>query len=131
MKNLRLGCISAMVLVIAGSAFAHHSAAMFDRDKTVELVGTIVDLSWSNPHSWITIDVPNASGVTERWSVECNSPNNMARLGWKSTTLNPGDHVTILMHPLRNGDKGGQFISVKLADGQVLNNSGGYPAPKP
>ena len=131
MKSLRFAYVGAILLALAGSAFAHHSAAMFDRDKTVELVGTIVDFSWSNPHSWITIDVPNASGAAERWSIECNSPNNMARQGWTSTTLKPGDQVTIRMHPLRNGDKGGQFISVKLADGQILTNGGGYPAPKP
>ena len=61
MQVLRLGCLAAILLAAAGSAFAHHSAAMFDRDKKVELVGTIVNFSWSNPHSWIEIDVPNAN----------------------------------------------------------------------
>ena len=127
MKVLRAGCLSTMLLVFTGSTFAHHSAAMFERTKQVELVGTIVAFSWSNPHSWIEIDVPNATGVTERWGVECNSPNNMARQGWRSNTLKPGDQVTIFVHPLRSGEKGGRFISVKLADGQVLTDTAGYP----
>ncbi|MDE3110164.1 MAG: hypothetical protein KGL02_09505, partial [Acidobacteriota bacterium] len=63
-----------------------------------------------------------ANGGTDRWSVECNSPNNLARMGWKSTSLKPGDKVTILIHPLRNGDKGGSFMSATLADGTVLND---------
>ena len=64
--------------------------------------------------------MPNASGGTDRWSVECNSPNNLAKQGWRSTSLKPGDKVTIVIHPLRNGDKGGSFMYVKLADGTVL-----------
>lgn len=95
---------------------------MFDHTKTVKLVGTVVQFGWTNPHSWISVDVPNASGGSDKWSVECNSPNNLARMGWKSTSLKPGDKVTILIHPLRNGDKGGSFMSATLADGTVLND---------
>jgi Family of unknown function (DUF6152) len=127
MKALRLGCVGAMLLAVAGTAFGHHSGAMFDRDKTVELVGTIVSFGWTNPHSWIEIEVPNASGGTDKWGVECNSPNNMARSGWRSNTLKPGDQVTVTVHPLRDGTKGGRFMSVKLADGTVLTDTAGYP----
>jgi hypothetical protein len=116
-----------MICALAAPAYAHHSGAMFDRDKTVELVGTIVSFGWTNPHSWIEIDVPNSSGGSDKWGVECNSPNNMARSGWRSTTLKPGDQVTISVHPLRDGTKGGRFISVKLADGTVLSDMAGYP----
>ena len=116
-----------MICALAAPAYAHHSGAMFDRDKTVELVGTIVSFGWTNPHSWIEIEVPNSSGGTEKWGVECNSPNNMARSGWRSTTLKPGDQVTISVHPLRSGEKGGRFVSVKLADGTVLSDMAGYP----
>jgi hypothetical protein len=118
--------LSAMlILVFSAPAFAHHSGAMFDRDKTVQLTGTVVSFGWTNPHSWIEIDVPNASGGTDKWGVECNSPNTMARSGWRSTTLKPGDQVTISVHPLRDGTHGGRFITVKLADGTVLNDTGG------
>jgi Family of unknown function (DUF6152) len=127
MRILRMGSLGTVLLLLAGAAFAHHSAAMFDRDKTVELVGTVVNFSWSNPHSWIEIDVPNSNGGTDRWGVECNSPNTMARTGWRSSTLKPGDQVTVSIHPLRSGEKGGRFVSVKLADGQVLNDMIPYP----
>jgi hypothetical protein len=130
-KLVRLGCVSAILLAAASTTFAHHSGAMFDRDKQVELVGTIVSFGWTNPHSWIEIEVPNSSGGTDKWGVECNSPNNMARSGWRSTTLKPGDQVTILVHPLRSGEKGGRFISVKLADGQIFTDTAGYPGAAP
>jgi len=129
MNFLRAGCVGAILLAIAGTTLAHHSGAMFERDKQVELVGTIVTFSWTNPHSWIEIEVPNASGGSDKWGVECNSPNNLARQGWRSTTLKPGDQVTVTVHPLRSGEKGGRFISVKLADGTVMTDSVGYPVP--
>jgi hypothetical protein len=129
MKIVRLGCVSAILLAVAGTAFAHHSGAMFERDKQVELVGTVVTFSWTNPHSWIEIEVPNTSGGSDKWGVECNSPNNLARQGWRSTTLKPGDQVTVTVHPLRSGEKGGRFVSVKLADGTVMTDSVGYPVP--
>jgi hypothetical protein len=125
MKFLQAGLAATIVLAFAGAAFAHHSGAMFDRDKTVELTGTVVSFGWTNPHSWIEISVPNSSGGTDKWGVECNSPNTMARSGWRATTLKPGDQVTITVHPLRDGTKGGRFINVKLADGTVLNDMGG------
>lgn len=103
---------------------------MFDHTKTVKLVGTIVQFGWTNPHSWISVDVPNGKGGTDRWDVECNSPNNLARMGWKSNSFKPGDKVTILIHPLRNGDKGGSFMSATLADGTVLNDPTYKAGPK-
>lgn len=115
------------ISILSAPAYAHHSGAMFDRDKTVQLTGTVVSFGWTNPHSWIEIDVPNASGGSDKWGVECNSPNTMARSGWRSTTLKAGDQVTISIHPLRDGTHGGRFVSVKLADGTVLTDMIGYP----
>jgi len=130
MKISLIACLGVILLLSAGTASAHHSGAMFDHDKQIPLTGTIVQFEWSNPHSWIEIEVPNDSGGSDRWSVECNSPNNLAKQGWKSSTLKPGDKVTILIHPLRNGDKGGMFISVKLPDGTVLGDPAYRAQPK-
>jgi Family of unknown function (DUF6152) len=129
-KTSILGWLILIALLPAPPAAAHHSAAMFDRDKQVSLTGTIVQFEWTNPHSWIQIDVPNESGGTDRWSVECNSPNNLVRQGWKSTSLKAGDKVTILIHPLRNGDKGGSFLAVTLPSGEVLTDPAYRAAPK-
>jgi hypothetical protein len=119
-KSLLIGCLSAILLLAAVPTVAHHSFAMFDRDKQVTLTGTILQFQWTNPHSWIAIDVPNENGGSDKWSIECNSPNNLARQGWKSTSLKPGDKATIIIHPLRSGEKGGSFVSVTLPDGSVL-----------
>lgn len=122
MKNSFVLLISAVVLFMAGSAAAHHSPVMFDRSKKLTLDGTVVEFAWTNPHSSIQLDVPNGSGGVDRWGVEMNSPNNLVREGWKSTLLKAGDHVTVVVNPLRGGEKGGAFVSIKLADGRVLGD---------
>ena len=110
-------------LGLCAPAFAHHSAAMFDRDKELKLDGTIKSFGWTNPHSWIEINVTSPAGEVETWGVECNSPNNLARMGWKSTSLKAGDKVTISVHPLRTGERGGSFMRVTWPDGRVLGET--------
>jgi hypothetical protein len=107
------------LLPIPGTASAHHSFAAFDTSKTIELKGVVVEFQWTNPHSWIEIDVPDAAGKVERWSIELNSPNNLTRQGWSRRDLKSGDAVTLVVNPLRDGKRGGLFKIVTLADGRV------------
>jgi hypothetical protein len=111
-----------VVLLVAESAVAHHSPVMFDRAKKVTLVGTVKEFSWTNPHASIQLSVPNAKGAAETWGVEMNSPNNLVKQGWKSTTLKGGDKVSVVGNPLRAGEHGLLFLSIKLADGKVLGD---------
>ena len=116
-----LMAVAALALIgVAGPALAHHSYAMFDRDKELRLTGVIKSFYWTNPHSAIAIEVPNGQGGSDTWGVECNSPNNLARMGWKSDSLKPGDKVSITIHPLRSGEHGGSFMYVTFPDGHTL-----------
>lgn len=114
MKTLLLG------LTVTAALWAHHSMAGFDRTKTVTLEGTIQDFRWQNPHSSIGIDVADKDGKVVTWQVEMTAPAYLVRQGWKRTTLKKGDKVTIVGNPLISGDPGAIFVSVKLADGQML-----------
>jgi len=120
-----------LAIGIAAPAFAHHSAAGIDRSKTVTLVGTVKQFGWQNPHSWMEIEVPNEAGVVTTWKVEMTSPAFLIRAGWKSTTVKPGDKVTVKVFPLRGGDPGGLFQSVMLADGSTLTERAAAPRPTP
>jgi len=112
---------------LPSAVFAHHSYAMFDMSQTVTLQGTIRDFQWTNPHSWIWIDVADASGTVQQWGIEGMSPNYLARRGLSKRTLKPGDKVSVNIHPLKGADRGGSFLSVTLADGTVMRQSGGPP----
>jgi len=125
--------IGALVLAAAlsGAAGAHHSFAMFDRDKEVVLVGTVLEFQWTNPHAFIEVNVADDKGNVQKWSVEMNSPNNLTRQGWKSKTLKPGDKVSVTMNPLRDGKRGGLFVAVTLPDGKVIKDPTRRQAPPP
>ena len=113
---------AALLLLVAGSAFAHHSPVMFDRSKKQTISGTVKEFVWTNPHASIQVEVVNAQGGTDVWGVEMNSPNNLVKQGWKSTILKGGDKVTVVGNPLREGEHGLLFLSIKLPSGQVLGD---------
>ncbi len=114
--------IGLSVALAAGSTLAHHSFAMFDNTKEAVLEGTIREFQWTNPHSWIQIVVME-DGKEVEYSVEANSPNILTRRGWSKTSFNPGDRVKIKVHPMKDGSKGGSFMSAEFPDGRKLGDS--------
>ena len=109
-----------VALGISGVAQAHHSYAMFDRSKTISLDGTVKEFQWTNPHAWIEVVVETSDGP-KQYSVEGNNPRVLSRAGWTFNTLKPGDKVTIVMNPLRDGALGGSMVSARLPDGRTLS----------
>jgi hypothetical protein len=110
----------AATLLTAVAALAHHSPIVFDRTKQVTLAGTVTEFRWGNPHSWIHVDVADADGKVANWSVEMDPASHLAREGWRSSLLKAGDKITVVVYPLRNDEKGGQYISITLPDGKSL-----------
>ena len=115
----RILSVVALVLVAVASAAAHHAAAGIDRTTTKELKGTIKAFSWQNPHSWMEVEVLTEGKIVV-WTVEMTAPSYLVRAGWKASTVKPGDEVKVTVRPLKNGDPGGLFVSVTLADGRTL-----------
>lgn len=111
---------AAASLLAAQPTLAHHSAAMFDDAKVLELQGTVKELQWSNPHIWLQVLVED-NGTTKEWSLEGGSPNTLSRRGWRSTTFKPGDVVTVRLNPMKDGTAAGAFIGAKFAsDGKTI-----------
>lgn len=104
---------------IATESFAHHSFAMFDLTKQVELKGVVKEFHWSNPHTAILVTV-NENGKPVVYDLEGQQVRVMANSGFRRDSLKPGDRVTVTMRPLRDGRKGGLFQRVVKADGTVL-----------
>ena len=72
MKSILLS-ISVVAVLLAIPALAHHSFTMFDMTKKITLSGTVTAFEWTNPHSYIEIDVADESGATKHWSIEMGS----------------------------------------------------------
>ena len=121
----RTALLLVLTAVIGESvAFAHHSPVVFDQARKLSITGTVTEFKWGNPHSWIHLEVKDEKGEVGNWGVEMNPANNLARDGWRASTLKPGDTITVTVHPLRNNEKGGQFLSVKLPNGTIMGNQG-------
>jgi hypothetical protein len=105
----------------ADRASAHHSFAMFDAKQSVTLHGVVKEFRWTNPHVFIQLLANGDAGVAGgEWSIELTSPEHLVRAGWKPGTLKSGDQVTIVIHPIRDGSMGGQFVSGIGADGTPI-----------
>jgi hypothetical protein len=114
-RSMSLALLAAMVTALP--ALAHHSTAMFDFSKTIELKGTVKSFQWTNPHTWTVVTVGNAE-----YGLEGMSPNYLSRNGWSRHTLNAGDKVTLQVYRLKDGRKGGFMVSVIPPDGKLLYN---------
>ena len=125
MRNAFLKCslLAVMAAVVAPLVSAHHSFAMFDPSKKVELTGTVKSFRWASPHGLIEVTVPYKAGPID-WNIEMGNVGGLMRGGWTPTTIKPGDKVKFVVHPLRNGNAGGSFISMTLPDGKVMEGGG-------
>lgn len=108
-------------LAVSAPTLAHHSFAMFDQTKEVELKeATVVDWQWTSPHAWLYVMVPNGQEEPDKYSVEAANPGQLRRDGFTKGSMSPGDKVTVYMAPLKNGEKGGALRAVSLPDGKML-----------
>ena len=111
---------AAALLLVTCAAGAHHSSAMFDKDKIVEVTATVVEFQWTNPHVWIEIEIENDDGDAEAWSIEGLGPNSLFRAGWRPNSFEAGDVITIRFNPMRDGSQAGGFIGARFADGSTI-----------
>jgi hypothetical protein len=112
--------LAVAVLAVAPPALAHHSFAMFDANQTLTVQGTVKELQWGNPHTWLEILVPNQDRTFKSLSLELNGLSGLKRNGWKPGTVKPGDKVTVAYHPMRDGTPAGQLVQLVTAEGQTL-----------
>jgi hypothetical protein len=120
----------AIGLVVAATAAAHHSYAMFDGTRTLKVAGTVAKLEWTNPHVFVWVYVPNAQRESgyDLYAFENGPPSSLSREGWSKTTFAIGEPVTIEYWPLLDGRTGGHFASATRADGGVVRGVGGPPS---
>ncbi len=119
-KALSLAAIAA-TYALAMPASAHHSFAMFDAAKDVTLKGTVKEFEWTNPHSWLRITVTDEkTGKPVLWALELSSPARLTTMGMHRDTVKAGDQVSVTFHPMKDGTRGGQFMSAALPGGKNI-----------
>ena len=122
MNKLTFAWAGAILLMgTAGGAYAHHSAAQFDFQNTVNMTGVVKEARFSNPHGRIILTVTDARG-TRDIQFEAHSRNNMYRQGFRPDMMKVGDKITIRIAPTRNGEDGGYVTALLTADGTAIGN---------
>jgi hypothetical protein len=108
----------AIILAFAVSAFAHHSFAVYDHTKTLNMKGKVTKWQWTNPHAYLDIDVRDNNGNVKHYTLEGTSINMMQRTGWRSNMIKFDDEVKVVFAPLLNGEPGGLLLEVTLSNGE-------------
>src|SRR5712691_9832325 len=120
--NMKVVSLTAVaVAAFTASALAHHSFAMFDQQQTVVLEGTVKEFEWVNPHSWLRFMVNDEkTGKPVLWAVELSSPSRLVTMGMRADSVKAGDAVSVTLHPMKDGSRGGQFIQAVLPGGKEV-----------
>lgn len=117
--------IAAALLASCGTATAHHSFALYNANEHVTVEGTVLQYTWSQPHIWIDVMVPQSNGEAVRWGMESQSPSILSRRGWRYDSIEKGDYVIVILRAMKDGTPGGQVLKVTLSDGRVFTTRQG------
>jgi len=108
------------------SAHAHHSGAMFEKEKTITVEGVVKEFQYTNPHSWLLVDVKNKNGSVTTWGFEAEGPSTLQRAGIRPSDFAAGTKVKITGHPMKNGSPAAAWVEAIRADGKRFNPSEGF-----
>lgn len=123
-RTLTLAALGAMTLTAPSGA--HHSTAMFDQSRTVTLEGVVKEFQYTNPHSWLLVDVTDENGEVTTWGFEAEGPSTLARAGIRKSTIPVGARITVTGSPMRDGRPAATFQRAELEDGTVLEPFQGF-----
>jgi Family of unknown function (DUF6152) len=119
--KLAIGITVLTLTIGATPVLAHHSAAMFDHTKKVTLEGNVKEFQYTNPHSWLQVVGRGSDGKVQLWGFEAEGPSTLLRAGIKASTFKPGDKVTIVFNPMKDGRPAGALVTATKADGTVFS----------
>lgn len=124
----RATSMAAVLAMLVPVVLAHHSFAMFDMTRTVDIVGAVTEFRWTNPHIRIDVDVTVPGSLdAQHWVIEGSALPVLEHEGWTRDTLHPGDKLTVMLHPRLDGALGGSLVGVVLADGRYLGGGARKP----
>jgi hypothetical protein len=119
-----LGCIG-----IAHAAAAHHGISNWDLNKDIELAGTLTQVEFVNPHSWLHIDVKGPDGKTTKWRCEMRSATVLRRSGWAADMFKAGESVKVTGSPERRKPNMCYLGTIAFANGSHMDRYGQYKKP--
>jgi hypothetical protein len=111
---------------VPGGALAHHSGAMFEEKKTITLEGVVRKFEYTNPHSWLHVDVTGKDGKVTTWGFEAEGPSTLQRAGIRPSDLPIGTKITITGRPMKDGRPAATWEYAVRADGRRFEPREGF-----
>lgn len=126
MKTTILATLLAASAFITAPGIAHHSGTMFEPEKEVTLTGVVKEFQYTNPHSWLVVDITNKDGTVTTWGFEAEGPSTLIRSGIHKSDFKPGTKITITGHPMRDGRPAAAWTkAVRESDGKMFDPRAG------
>jgi hypothetical protein len=118
-------------LALLATATAHHSpAAEFDLSHRVSVTGVVREFRFTNPHALVFVDVRGTDGVVEHWVATGADPNALRRLGWTGEEFQPGETITLLGNPSRDGSTTLNWQTIAISgERQLAGGNGSFVFP--
>ena len=113
-------------LWVASQSQAHHSAVMFDDESEVTVSGVVREFQYTNPHSWLLVDVTDEDGTVTTWGFEAEGPSTLMRAGIRKSDFSPGTKLTITGNPMRDGRPAAAWLHATRDDGKEFNPRAGF-----
>ena len=117
-RVLPLAAVLLAVIFTATVAFAHHSATMFEDSKTITVEGVVKEFQYTNPHSWLLVDVTVTDGKVVTWGFEAEGPTTLMMMQVRRSDFAPGTKLTISGHPMKDGRPAASWVKAIRADGK-------------
>jgi hypothetical protein len=125
MHTTKLGLTCALIGIVgAGPLHAHHAGVMFDEAKEITLEGVVREFQFTNPHSWLLVDVTDEQGQVTTWGFEAEGPTRLMLMGIRVGDFPPGTKLTITGHPMRDGRPAAAWTRAVREDGTVFHPRG-------
>ena len=105
---------------------AHHSVAMFEEKKTITVEGVVKEFQYTNPHSWLLVDVTDKSGKVTTWGFESEGPSTLQRAGIRPSALPVGTKLTVTGRPMKDGRPAATWEYAVTSDGTKFNPRQGF-----
>ncbi len=126
-SHMKMLFVAMAIALAAVPTIAHHSGAMFDDKKEVTFTGVVKEFQYTNPHSWLLVDVKGANGKVTTWGFEAEGPSTLLRAGIRKSDLAPGMQITITGHPMRDGRPAAAWTkAIRMTDKKEFHPLAGF-----
>ena len=126
-KNRVIVLLSVIAMAVSAvPSVAHHSGTMFEKEKTITVEGVVKQFQYTNPHSWLLVDVKNKDGSVTTWGFEAEGPSTLQRSGIRPSDFAAGTKLKITGHPMKDGTPAAVWMDAVRADGKRFDPREGF-----